>query len=348
MYESSAYQLTMEKISILSWGFFPVCLLLACTEPPQAQTELVLGTICSINLYEQGSPEIYQTLFSRLREIELTMSVTQADTMVDKINKNAGIRPVPVPLDLMEVLEQALKYAALSEGAFDPTIGPLVQLWAIGSEHPRIPDVFEIEETLSLTNWQDVMIDRNAATVFLRRSGMALDLGAIAKGYAADEMAEILQKAGIRGAIINLGGNIFAYGTKQQGEPWRIGIQDPLSTRGTYLGILAVQHKSIVTSGVYERYAEIDGKRYHHILSTQNGYPVSNGLLSVTIIADRSIDADALSTAAFALGYEKGWALVESLDQVEAIFIFEDKRIRCTPGALDWFTLRDDSQFSLP
>ncbi|MDR1986545.1 MAG: FAD:protein FMN transferase [Treponema sp.] len=332
--------------SMLSWGFFPVCLLLACTEPPQGQAELVLGTICRINLYEQGSPEIYQTLFSRLREIELTMSVTKADTTVDRINKNAGIRPVPVPPDLMEVLEQALKYAALSEGAFDPTIGPLVQLWAIGSEHPRIPDAFEIEETLSLVNWRDLVIDRKAATAFLRRSGMALDLGAIAKGYAADEMAEILQNAGIPGAVIDLGGNIFAYGTKQ-GEPWRIGIQNPLSTRGAYLGILEVQHKSIVTSGVYERYAEIEGKRYHHILSTQNGYPVSHGLLSVTIIADRSLDADALSTAAFALGYEKGRALVESLDQVEAIFIFEDMRIRCTPAALDWFTLRD-SQFSLP
>ncbi|MDR2797687.1 MAG: FAD:protein FMN transferase [Treponema sp.] len=336
----------MEKISILIWIFFPVCLLLACTEPPQAQAELVLGTICSINLYEQGSPQIYETLFSRLREIELTMSATKADTTVDRINKNAGIRPVPVPLDLMEVLEQALRYAALSEGAFDPTIGPLVQRWAIGSEYPRIPEALEIEETLSLINWQDVVIDREVATVFLRRSGMALDLGAIAKGYAADEVAGILQKAGIKGAIIDLGGNIFAYGTKQQGEPWRIGIQNPLSTRGAYLGILAVQHKSIVTSGVYERYAEIDGKRYHHILSTQDGYPVSNGLLSVTIIADHSIDADALSTAAFALGYEKGRALVESVDHAEAIFIFEDKRIRSTPGALAWFTLKDP-QFNL-
>ncbi|MDR0721937.1 MAG: FAD:protein FMN transferase [Treponema sp.] len=328
------------------WGVFPVCLLLACTEPPKAQAELVLGTICSINLYEQGSPQIYETLFSRLREIDLTMSATKADTAVDRINQNAGIHPVPVPLDLMEVLEQALRYAALSKGAFDPTIGPLVQCWAIGSEHPRIPEALEIEETLSLVNWQDVVIDREAATVFLRRSGMALDLGAIAKGYAADEMAEILQKAGIKGAIIDLGGNIFAYGTKQQGKPWNIGIQNPLNTRGAYLGILTVQHKSIVTSGVYERYAEIDGKRYHHILSTQDGYPVSNGLLSVTIIADRSIDADALSTTAFALGYEKGRALVESIDHAEAIFIFEDKRIHGTPDALAWFTLQD-SQFSL-
>ncbi|MDR3114362.1 MAG: FAD:protein FMN transferase [Treponema sp.] len=331
---------------IAAWGFFPFCLLLACTEPPQAQAELVLGTICSINLYGHGSPHIYETLFSRLREIERTMSATLEDTPVDRINKNAGIRPVPVPMDLIDVLEQALRYGALSEGAFDPTIGPLVQRWAIGSEHPRIPGALEIEETLSLINWQDVVIDRKEATVFLRRSGMALDLGAIAKGYAADEVGALLKKAGIQGAIIDLGGNIFAYGTKQGGAPWRIGIQNPLSSRGAYLGILEVRHKSIVTSGVYERYAEIDGKRYHHILSTQDGYPVSNGLLSVTIIADRSMDADALSTAAFALGYEKGRALVESQDHAEALFIFEDKHIRGTPGALASLTLQDP-QFSL-
>jgi thiamine biosynthesis lipoprotein len=332
---------------MLTWTFLPVCLyLLACTEPPQAQAELVLGTVCTINLYEEGSPQLYGILFSRLREIEMTMSATMADTVVDRINQNAGIQPIPVPLDLIEVLDQALKYAALSEGAFDPTVGPLVQRWAIGSEHPRIPEDAEIKETLSLVEWQDLVIDQDAATVFLRRSGMALDLGAIAKGYATDELVEILQNAQIKRAIIDLGGNIFAYGAKQDGLPWRIGLQNPLDARGTYLGILAVQHKSIVTSGVYERYAEINGKRYHHILSTQDGYPVYNGLLSVTIIADHSIDADALSTSAFALGYEKGRALIESLDHIEAIFVFEDKRIQCTPGALVWFTL-SDSQFSL-
>ncbi|MDR0629891.1 MAG: FAD:protein FMN transferase [Treponema sp.] len=336
----------MKRVSRLTWGGFVCLLLVACAEPPTAQAELVFGTICSINLYEQGSPKIYETLFSRLREIDLTMSATKADTAVDRINQNAGIRPVPVPPDLMEVLEQALTYAALSEGAFDPTVGPLVQCWAIGSENPRIPEALEIEESLSLIDWQDVVIDREAATVFLRRPGMALDLGAITKGYAADEMAELLQKAGITRAIIDLGGNIVAYGTKSQDEPWRIGIQDPLDSRGSYLGILTVRHKSVVTSGVYERYAEIDGKRYHHILSTQDGYPVSKGLLSVTIIADRSIEADALSTAAFALGYEKGRALVESMDHAEAIFVFEDKQIRGTSGALAWFTLKDP-QFSL-
>jgi thiamine biosynthesis lipoprotein len=307
---------------------------------------LVLGTICRINLYDQGSPKLYNALFSRLREIDTTMSVNQADTAVDRINQNAGIRPVPVPLELIAVLDQALAYAALSQGAFDPTVGPLVQRWAIGSEHPRIPEAAEIDEALSLINWQDVVIDRDSASVFLRRSGMALDLGAIAKGYAADALVEILQAARITGAIIDLGGNIFAYGVKQQDLSWSIGVQNPLDSRGTYLGVLSVRNKSVVTSGVYERYAEINGKRYHHILSTKDGYPVSNGLLSVTIIADRSIDADALSTTVFAMGYEKSHSLVESLDHAEALFIFEDTHIQGTPGALAQFTLRDP-QFTL-
>jgi thiamine biosynthesis lipoprotein len=325
-----------------------MCLgLTACLKPPPAQSEFVLGTVCTINLYEQGSARIYDAIFSRLHEIEQTMSASLAGAPLDRINQNAGIAPVPVPADLIAVLDTALGYAELSDGAFDPTVYPLVKRWAIGSEDPHLPQEAEIQEALSLINWRDVVIDREAATVFLRRSGMALDLGAIAKGYAADEAARLLQNARIKRAIIDLGGNIFAYGTKQEsGLPWRIGIQNPLDTRGTYLGILAVRHKSIVTSGVYERYAEINGQRYHHILSTRDGYPVRNGLLSVTIIADRSIDADGLSTAAFALGYEQGRTLVEAIDQAEAIFVFEDKRIRGTPGALAGFTL-NDTQFNL-
>jgi thiamine biosynthesis lipoprotein len=178
---------------------------------------------------------------------------------------------------------------------------------------------------------------------------MALDPGAVAKGYAADELVRILREAGLPGAIIDLGGNIFACGHKtgaglgKRDEPWKIGIQDPLEERGSYAGVLEVRDKSVVTSGVYERTFEEGGKRYHHILSVRDGYPVDNGLLSVTIIADHSTDADALSTAAFTLGYDRGRALIESIPGAAGIFIFEDKSIRGTPGALEMFTLGDEN-----
>jgi thiamine biosynthesis lipoprotein len=171
---------------------------------------------------------------------------------------------------------------------------------------------------------------------------MAIDLGAIAKGYAADEAAALAEKNGVRRAIIDLGGNILALGSRQKDSPWRIGIQDPGRERGSYLGILPVQNKSVVTSGVYERFFEEGGRRYHHILSTQNGRPVENSLLAVTVMADRSIDADALSTTLFSLGWEKGRPLIEAVPGAEAVFVFADGIVRGTGGAMEIFTLTSD------
>ncbi|MDR3171849.1 MAG: FAD:protein FMN transferase [Treponema sp.] len=317
--------------------------LAGCTESPSSQSAFVLGTLCTVNLYKQGSAALYSAVFSRLQAIEALMSVTLTGSDVDLINQNAGHEPVKVHDEVLAVLETALQYAELSGGAFDPTVGPLVKLWDIGSETPQLPSEVAIREALSRINWRDVFIDRAAGTVLLKQPGMVLDLGAIAKGYAADEAARILKEARIDGAIIDLGGNIFAFGAKEGDNrdtvPWRIGVQNPLDERGTYIGVLTVQHKSIVTSGVYERYADINGVRYHHILSTKDGYPVDNGILSVTIVAASSMDADALSTTVFTLGYEKGTALLADLDKVEAVFVFTDKRIRLTKGAASMFTL---------
>jgi thiamine biosynthesis lipoprotein len=218
-----------------------------------------------------------------------------------------------------------------------------VNLWDIGPDRGRLPGEEEIRRALPLIDWQDLQIDRNAGTVFLRRSGMSLDLGAIAKGYAADEAVRIIRgHRRISGAIIDLGGNVFAYGEKEGRQPWRIGVQNPLdANRGAYIGVLELRNRTVVTSGVYERFLEVDGRRYHHILSTENGYPVENGLISVTIIAEGSMDADALSTSVFALGYKDGAALVESLKGIEAIFVFEDRSVRSTKGVPAIFTLTD-------
>jgi thiamine biosynthesis lipoprotein len=266
------------------------------------------------------------------------------------INEQAGIAPVKVRADVLDVLERALRYAALSGGAFDPTVGPLVQLWGIGTDRERIPANAEIERALELVNWRNVVIDRGAGTAFLLRPGMALDLGAIAKGYAGDEAARIAREAKIKRAVFDLGGNIVTLGWRDQKKslPWRIGIQNPISGRGTYIGVVTVHDASIVTSGVYERYFEAGEKRYHHILSTVNGYPVDNGLLSVTIIAASSIDADALSTAVFTLGFERGKALIDSIPETEAIFIFDDRSVRSTVGLAEIFTLTDNEFEVLP
>jgi thiamine biosynthesis lipoprotein len=335
----------MKRIMKRMSGIFLLGLsivLASCAKPMPAQTEYVLGTLCTINLFEKGSPGLYRTLFARLREIEDRMSVNKEGTELDRVNDAAGKEPVAVDPDVIEVLTAALRYAQLSHGAFDPTVGPLVKLWGIGTDNARIPAPEEIRKVLPLINYKDVVVDTQARTIFLKRPGMALDLGAIAKGYAADEMARILKSKKVERAIIDLGGNVLAYGEKQGGKNWRIGVQDPGGERGAYVGILEIKNKTMVTSGVYERFLIQDGVRYHHILSTSSGYPVQNGLLSVTIIGDRSIDADGLSTTVFALGYEQGRALLESLGNVEGIFIFNDGSLRATAGARSSFSLTSE------
>jgi thiamine biosynthesis lipoprotein len=267
------------------------------------------------------------------------MSANSAGTEVDRINQNAGLQPVRVHQELLDALDAALGYAELSGGAFDPTVGPLVKLWGIGFPDARVPTEAEIRQALEKVGWRDLAVDRQKSTVFLRRSGMALDLGALAKGYAADAAAAIIRKNRLPGAIIDLGGNIFAYGEKPGKGPWRIGIRNPLDIPGPVLGVLTLKNKTVVSSGGYERYLEAGGMRYHHILSTRSGYPVETGLLSVTIIADRSIDGDGLSTAVFALGYARGAPLIESLPAVDAVFVFEDRRVIATSGCADYFNL---------
>jgi len=350
-------------------------LLAGCAEPPSPQVEFVLGTICRINLYEGGSRQLYSRIFARIREIDRTMTMypgefqelingegivdpdskaaetfrSATETLVSgvvAINEQAGIEPVKVRADLLELLEKAVDYAALSDGAFDPTVGPLVRLWGIGTDAQRVPGDEEIARALELVNWRDVVIDREAGTVFLRREGMALDLGAIAKGYAGDEAVRIAREAKVKRAVFDLGGNIATLGWREQKgketRPWRIGIQNPVSGRGSYIGVVTVHDVSVVTSGVYERNFEQEGKRYHHLLSTTNGYPVENGLLSVTIVTANSTDADALSTSVFTLGFGRGKALIDSIPGAEAIFIFDDRSVRITDGLADIFTLTDN------
>jgi thiamine biosynthesis lipoprotein len=345
--------------------FLVFSLFSACTPEGRssARSELALGTLCRIELFGGGKPELYGRLFSRLYEIERMMSVNLADSEVSRINRAAGIAPVPVSPELFTVLERAVYFAEASDGAFDPTVGPLVGLWGIGGDNPKVPDREEIEAALALVNWKELELSGPAvdetsavdgaetgghvsATAFLRRRGMALDLGAIAKGFAADELVKLLREAGTKSAVIDLGGNIYVYGTRPpprsflsgfKKTKWRVGIQNPLDDRGAYAGYLELDETSVVTSGVYERFFTENGKRYHHILDTRTGFPVENGLLAVTITAPSSMDADALSTAVFALGREKGGVLAAA-NGAGAVFMFEDKTIHTSSAD---FTLTD-------
>ncbi|MDR0497409.1 MAG: FAD:protein FMN transferase, partial [Treponema sp.] len=177
------------RILFLLWAM----LLTACPNSQKGpESQFVMGTVCSINLYEKGKPELYSRVFARLRELEGILSANQKDTDLDRVNQNAAIGAVKVRGELLKVLERALEYAEKSNGYFDPSVGPLVKLWGIGTDSARIPGQEEITEVLNLVDFRDIEINKKEGSVFLRKSGMALDLGAIAKGYAADEIAKLL------------------------------------------------------------------------------------------------------------------------------------------------------------
>jgi thiamine biosynthesis lipoprotein len=296
-------------------------------------------------LFDQSKNSVYRDVFAGVREIDNLMSVNIPSSDVSRINAAAGIERVNVHKDTFTVIERAVFFAEISSGAFDPSVGPLVSLWGIGGDNADVPLREEIDNALSMINWRDIELDAQTRGVFLKRKGMALDLGAIAKGYAADKAAEIIADAGVKRAIIDFGGNIVTLGEKKDKSAWKVGIQNPNKKRGLYFGVIQVnktdRKRTIVTSGVNERFFEKDGARYHHILSTSTGYPVNNGLLSVTITADSSTDADALSTTLFALGYEKGIKLIASFPGTEAVFVFEDNTVRTTQWAN--FTITDNS-----
>ncbi|MDX9898242.1 MAG: FAD:protein FMN transferase [Spirochaetia bacterium] len=324
---------------------FALSIVSSCSGAPMDRTDLVLGTVCSIRIFDGGSKAALDAAFERLRQIEESMSSNMDGTVVASINATAGKAPFATPADVRYVTGKALWYAGLSSGAFDPTIGPLVKLWNIGMEGERIPSQAEIDSALPLVGFGALRLDDKAGTVFLSRTGMLMDLGAIAKGYAADEVGRVLLEKRVKGAVIDLGGNVKVVGKKPDGSKWRVGVQNPFDARGTHFGIATLEGGStVVTSGVYERYfIGHDGVRYHHILDTMTGKPVRNGLISVTIISSSSIDADGLSTTLFAMGLKKGMALAESIDHVEAIFVDEDKKVYMSSGAQAVFKLGDPS-----
>lgn len=305
--------------------------------------EYIFGTLVSLKLYEPVEASVFQAVFDDLRDVDNRMTVKGISSELIAVNKAAGLSPVVVSEDTFHVIEVAAQYAEASRGAFDVTVFPVVSLWGIGTDNERIPSPDEIKAGLEKVGYQDLVLDSVKHSVFLKRTGMGLDLGAIAKGYAADRTAEKLRALGVERGIVNLGGNIFALGTKEDGTPWKIGIQNPMNNRGEYLGIAETANQTLVTSGIYERYFEKDGKRYHHILDTKTGYPVENEVAGVSILADSSIDADALSTTCFVLGPDKAFEFVKNKPGVEVLFVTKDKKIRMTAGFKKVFTLTDKS-----
>jgi FAD:protein FMN transferase len=274
--------------------------------------------------------QLKDAVFGEMARLERLLSRTVEDSDVSLINSRAGLAPAAVNPETMALIETALAYGRLSEGAFDITVAPLLDRWGFRDRQYRLPSPAEIEQALRLVDYTLVEVDPARGTVFLPAAGMSLDLGGIAKGYIVDRGLAELKKVGVSHAFLNAGGDIGLIGSRPDGTPWRIGIKDP---RGDdIIRILPLAGDiAVVTSGDYERFFEQDGVRYHHILDPATGYP-TRSLASVTVVAPTAVVADALSTALFVLGPERGMALIESLPGVEAVLITTDLAVLVSSG----------------
>jgi len=304
---------------------------------PFEENKFLMGTIITQKVYGEKGQEAISKVFKEIERIENNLTVNKPGGEINLLNETAGKTKVKLSDEAISIIEESLEVSKLSGGAFDISIGPLVKAWGINTDTPTVPSDEKIKSLLKLVNYEDILVDTDSKTVELKKEGMAVDLGGIAKGYAGDRAVEIYKSLGVKSAYINLGGNLLAYGTKPDGSLWKIGIQDPRGITGEYVCIIEVADKSIVTSGDYERYFVKDGKKYHHIIDPHTGYPSNSGLISTTIVADSSMIADALSTATFVLGLDKGLELINSLEEIEAVFITEDKKIYVTDGLKDSF-----------
>lgn len=287
-----------------------------------SKTNLKLDTVVTITLYGCTDPAPIDLAFEEIDRLEALLSVEKEGSDLDRLSKAAGKEWVEISPETEEVLRIAQKYSSLSEGHFDVTAGPLIDLWNIHDGEGHYPSQDELDAVLPLIRSDALQVEKGRA--YLANEGMKANLGAIAKGYIADKVKELLLEQGIEHAVLDLGRNILLIGGKTEDTDFHIGVQDPNAEENTTAALLSVRDKSLVTSGIDERYFTYEGQRYHHILDPFSGFPADNGLASVTILSDSSVDGDALSTSCLLLGEGKGMALIEGLDGVEALFIMTD------------------------
>ncbi|MCH9270557.1 FAD:protein FMN transferase [Pantoea ananatis] len=308
-----------------------------------AYSAVLIGSPILLKLFEHDEKLAAQA-FRLIKQYENLLTVNRTHSEVMAINNAAGQHPVSVSQPVFDLIQRALNVSLLPDSSFNLTIGPLVKCWKIGFQGDCVPARETILATLPLTCPENVQLDADTRSVFLNKTGMEIDLGAIAKGYIADRVQAFLQQQGVDSALINLGGNVQTLGAPRDApqQGWAIGLKTPFAAQDALIGVIHVVNKSVVTSGIYERYFEQDGVCYHHILDRHTGYPLDNELYSVTIISDQSIDGDIYTTLIYGMGVEKGIAYLKSHPDIEAVFVTRDKQVICSSQRHFHFTLLDN------
>ncbi len=310
------------------------------------ESKFLMGTIVEITTVgnESECRQAMKLAFDEIERIDDLMDVHDTDSEIFRINQAAGKSAVQVSADTFEVIERAIEYADRTDGALDISVSPLMELWGFGSDSNQIPADDELKKKLSLVDYRKITIDKSHSTVKLELSGMKIDVGGIAKGYAVDKASQVLKDAGIQSALVNAGGDIYATSSPPGKDSWRIGIRHPRNN-ADLLGVVDLEDKAVATSGDYENFFEVDGERYCHIMNPKTGRPVA-GIMSVTIVANDTAAADALATAIFPLGAEDGMKLIEELEGVDGVIVTgkeeDDMEVLLSSGMKDRIQLRGD------
>lgn len=307
------------------------------------ESRTLMDTYCTITVVSPSKERAAEAIdkgFAEIKKLELLLNYFSDESEISAINRASGTRPVKVSRDTLDMMRKTLEISKATRGIFDPTIAPLIKLWNFSKKRRdnSVPDSRVIKNTLKLVDYKKIQIN-SKSEVFLAEKGMEIDLGGIAKGYAADKAIEAIKAKGIKAALVAVAGDIRGFGSNPSGNAWKVGIQDPRPETGSaserpwedIFASLYLENMAISTSGDYQRFFIKDGKRYHHILDPATGFPAESDLLSASVIAPEGYIADGLSTAVFALGAEKGMSLLKAMG-VEGVLVDRDRKVFVTEG----------------
>jgi thiamine biosynthesis lipoprotein len=269
---------------------------------------------------------------AEITRIEKMISAWDKNSETSEINRNAGIKPVKVSLELFKLIERSKQISELTDGAFDISYSSMDKIWKFDGTMDKMPSEAEIKNSVSKVGYEKIILNSDSQTVFLKQKGMKISFGAIGKGYAADKAKELLTSKQVVGGIINAAGDLSTWGTDVSGKKWNIGIVNPLS-KDKIVSWLPVVESSVATSGNYEKYVTFNGKRYSHIIDPRTGYP-SSGITQVSIFAKSAELCDALATAVFIMGKDAGLSLINQLGGTEVILFDSDNKVHKSSGIL--------------
>ena len=298
-----------------------------------------MDTYMTVTAYGSHGEEAVEKAVTEIERLDGLLSTGEESSEIAQVNANGG---GTLGKDASYLVERALEFGESTDGAFDIAIYPIMAEWGFTTGDFKVPSKETLDSLLEKTKLSDVVFDKETSTVSFKTDGMAIDLGGIAKGYTSSKVMDVFKENGISSAVISLGGNVQTLNGKPDGSDWRVAVENPADT-GSYIGVLSIKDKAVITSGGYERYFKQDGKTYHHIIDPANGYPANNGLTSVTIVSDDGTLADGLSTSLFIMGPEKAqkyWK--EHSDEFDTILVKDDGSILVSEGLAEYFTSESD------